>query len=124
MSDIAKALSGTQIQGLAQYFSQQTNKNTGQPNTPLAAQGKKIYHGGVSGTNVPACAACHGPAAIGLPPLYPRLAGQNSPYVESQLLAFRGKKRSNDPRAIMRDIADKLTTREIKAVATYLGSLP
>ena len=57
-------------------------------------------------------------------PLYPRLAGQNPPYIESQLLAFRSKKRSNDPRAMMRDIAGKLTTQEIKAVAAYMGSLP
>ncbi|HED18876.1 MAG TPA: cytochrome c4 [Gammaproteobacteria bacterium] len=124
MSGMAKALSDAQIRELAQYFSQQTNKNTAHPDTSLVAQGKKIFHGGVSATNVPACAACHGPAAIGLPPLYPRLAGQNPPYVESQLLAFRSKQRSNDPRAMMRDIAGKLTAQEIKAVAAYLGSLP
>jgi len=124
MSDIAKALSGTQIQALAQYFSQQTNKNTDQADMQLAAQGKKIYHGGVSAANVPACAACHGSTAIGLPPLYPRLAGQHPSYIESQLLVFRSKERSNDARAIMRDIGGKLTAWEIKAVAAYLGSLP
>ncbi len=124
MSDIAEALSSTQVQALAQYFSQQTNKNTNQSDRQLAAQGKKIYRGGVSATNVPACAACHGSAAIGLPPLYPRLAGQNSLYIENQLLAFRSKDRGNDARAVMRDIGGKLTTREIRAVAAYLASLP
>ncbi len=123
MFGIAKALSDTQIQELVQYFSQQTNKSTAQPDTQLALQGKKIYHGGVIAAHVPACAACHGLAAIGLPPLYPRLAGQNSPYIESQLLAFRGKKRDNDARAVMRDIASKLTTQKIKAVTAYLSSL-
>ncbi len=124
MSGIAKALSNTQIQQLAQYFSQQTNINKARPNIPLVAQGEKIFRGGVIARGVPACAACHGPAAIGLPPLYPRLAGQNPPYVESQLLAFRSKKRSNDLHAMMRDIAGKLTAQQIKAVAAYLGSLP
>ncbi len=126
MAGMAKALSDTQIQELAQYFSQQINKNknVAQPDKQLVAQGEKIYRGGVIATNVPACAACHGATAIGLPPLYPRLAGQNPPYVESQLLAFRNKKRNNDPRAMMRDIAGKLTTQEIKAVAAYMGSLP
>jgi len=124
MSGIAKALSDTQIQELSQYFSQQTNKNTAQINGKLAAQGKKIYQGGVIATNIPACAACHGPTAIGLPPLYPRLAGQNSVYIESQLLAFRNTTRGNDARAVMRDIATKLTSQEIKAVTAYMGSLP
>ncbi len=123
MFGIAKALSDTQIRELAQYFSQQTNKGTVRSDTPLAAQGKKIYHGGVIAAHVPACAACHGLAAIGLPPRYPRLAGQNSPYIKSQLLAFRGKKRNNDARAVMRDIAGKLTTQKIKAVTAYLSSL-
>ncbi len=124
MSGIAKALTDVQIKELAQYFSQQTNKNTVHPDAQLVTQGEKIFHGGVSATHIPACAACHGPAAIGLPPLFPRLAGQNAPYIESQLQAFRGKKRSNDPNAMMRGIAASLTDKEIKAVAAYLGSLP
>lgn len=123
MFGIAKALSDTQIQELAQYFSQQVNKTTVRPDRQLAAQGKKIYHGGVFATHLPACEACHGLTAIGLPPRYPRLAGQNSPYIESQLLAFRNKKRNNDAHAVMRDIAGKLTTQKIKAVTAYLSSL-
>ncbi len=124
MTGIAQALSDAQIQELAQYFSQQVNKNTAQPDTQLLAQGEKIYRGGVVATKVPACAACHGPTAIGLPPLYPGLAGQNAAYIESQLLAFRSNNRSNDLRAVMREIAGNLTTQESKAVAAYLGSLP
>ncbi len=123
MSSMAKALSSHQIQELAQYFSQQTSKITAQQNTPLMAQGEKIYHGGISTTNAPACAACHGATAIGLPPLYPRLAGQNAAYIENQLLAFQNKKRNNDAHAVMRDIANKLTSQEIKAVSVYLGNL-
>lgn len=124
MSDMAKTLSTKQIQQLAQFFSQQKSKTTAQEDTPLIAQGEKIYHGGVNATNTPACAACHGATAIGLPPLYPRLAGQHAAYVESQLLAFQNRKRNNDAHAVMRDIASKLTSQEIKAVSVYLGSLP
>lgn len=123
MSGMAKALSENQIQQLAQYFSQQNNKITAQQNTPLMTQGEKIYHGGISASGTPACAACHGTTAIGLPPLYPRLADQNAPYIESQLLAFQNKKRNNDSHAVMRDIAGKLSSQQIKAVSVYLGNL-
>ena len=54
---------------------------------------------------------------------FPRLAGQNSDYFIAQLNQFKTKERKNDPNSIMQDIADRLTTTEIEAVASYVAGL-
>lgn len=131
MTGIVKPLSDTQMQELALYFSKQTLKKkdqvpvkVGSPEGKLLATGNKIFHGGIASSAVPACASCHGPTAIGLPPKYPRLAAQRAPYIKKQLFAFKRKSRSNDGQKVMRTIAGRLNASQINAVATYLSSLP
>ena len=54
---------------------------------------------------MPACAGCHSPNGVGIPPNYPRLSGQHSEYVVAQLRAFRTEQRANDPNNVMHMIA-------------------
>jgi cytochrome c553 len=70
---------------------------------------------------VPACAGCHSPNGAGIPAQYPRLAGQHADYAEAQLVAFRSGARANSPQ--MMTIAQKMSDREIKAVADYIAGL-
>ena len=64
-----------------------------------------------------------GPTGAGVPVQYPRLAGQFSEYTATQLKAFRAGERGNDPNRTMRAIAEKLSDREIAAVAEYISGL-
>jgi cytochrome c553 len=56
-----------------------------------------------------------------MPAQYPRVAGQHADYSETQLNAFRGGLRGNNP--VMAQIAARLSDREIKAVADYMAGL-
>ena len=74
-------------------------------------------------TKAAACAACHGADGNPSDPQYPRLAGQYAEYTVQQLKNFRAEERSNDPERMMRTIADKMSDRQIKAVADYIAGL-
>ena len=123
MSGMAGMLSDADMHAVAEYFSKQT-LNLGQAKTNGAGSlGEKIYRAGIQANNVPACAACHGPAGDGLPVKYPRLGGQHSEYVLNQLRQFRLGTRANDEAKVMRTIAAKLTDQEMEAVADYIQGL-
>lgn len=90
----------------------------------LVAAGKKIYEEGLPDSNVPPCAACHGPEAKGNGQ-FPRLAGQLSDYIVNKLTNWTKERGQNpakpDPSAIMQPIAHSLNEHQIKAVAAYLN---
>lgn len=93
------------------------------PSDPeLAAVGKYLYARGNAFSGVAACSGCHGADAHGTETL-PRLAGQQSRYLEGQLKQFNLRTRTND-NAVMHSIATKLTEFEIKALSEYLSSVP
>ena len=79
------------------------------------------------------CIACHGDKAQGKKSMNaPALAGQHAAYLEKQLMAFRqgadqpgvdGSRSNDGDAAIMRDIAEKMSDLEIKAVASFLSGL-
>jgi cytochrome c553 len=123
MAPNVTALSNDDMLNLAAYFSSQQPKSKLAKDAGLAAEGSKIYKGGNAGSGVPACASCHGPAGSGIPVQFPRLAGQHSKYVLSQLKNFRSGDRANDGGMMMRVIARKMTDQEMKAVAEYISGL-
>ena len=123
MSGMVASLTPQDMLNLAAYFSAQQPKPGTSKDEALALQGQKIYRGGVMGAGVPACASCHGPQGKGIPTQFPRLAGQHSDYVYSQLNAFRVADRSNDGAKMMRTIAAKLTDADMKAVSSYIQGL-
>ena len=121
MSGMAAALSPEDMKNLAAYFSSQkltlgTAKTNG-----AGSLGEKIYRGGIAATNVPACAACHGPTGAGLPKQFPRMGGQHADYIQAQLKNFRTGERANAP--MMMTIATKMTDAEMAAVADYIQGL-
>ncbi|MEH6625616.1 MAG: c-type cytochrome [Motiliproteus sp.] len=105
---------------VAAYFGSQS-VTVGTADAELAAKGKIIYTAGIPSKGVAACVACHGPGGEGNNlAVFPQVKGQHALYTETQLKAFRDETRSNDPSRMMRDIASKLSDKEIKAVASYL----
>lgn len=117
-------LSGQDMQDLAAYYARQELK-LGEADPKLVDQGQQIYMGGDPANNLPACAACHGPAGAGNPAaVYPRLGGQNAQYVAAQLKAYRSGERAGYPAAqVMAQIAERLSDAEIKAVSSYVHGL-
>ncbi|HTP61006.1 MAG TPA: c-type cytochrome [Burkholderiales bacterium] len=123
MAGMAANLSAADINDLAAFYAGQKLKPAAAKDKDLAALGQKIYRGGNLATGVAACAGCHGPAGVGIPAQYPRIAGQFPEYVEAQLMAFRAGTRANDPNGMMRAVAARMTDREIKAVSEYAAGL-
>ena len=123
MAGMTAALSVDDMKGLALYFSQQKRKPASATDEKLVAAGKNLWRKGDFEKGIAACAGCHGPAGAGVPAQYPRLAGQYAEYTDLQLKNFRSEERSNDPEKMMRSIADKLSDKQIKALADYVAGL-
>jgi cytochrome c553 len=121
MNEMAQGLTEEEIAGLAVYFSLKKPVSKKTSDTDFVAVGKYIFHKGNSYSGVAPCASCHGEDAHGTINL-PRLAGQHPAYLESQLVDFNKRERTND-NAIMHTVASKMTMLEIKAVAAYIGGL-
>ena len=69
------------------------------------------------------CSACHGPNGHSISPVFPNLAGQQSPYIVLQLDAFRAHERGDpNARAYMWGMASQLSDGTIKALADYYAS--
>jgi cytochrome c553 len=123
MSGMVANLSAADMKNLAAYFAGQKLKPAAAADKDLAALGQKLWRGGNAQSGVPACAGCHGPTGAGIPAQYPRVAGQYSEYLTSQLRAFKDGGRANDPNGMMRGVASRMSEREIRAVAEYAAGL-
>ena len=121
MTPIAREMTEPQMANVAFYYSV-----VGAPYAPrpavepeVLARGRKIAEDGLPEDDLQACDLCHGEDGAGNPPLFPYLAGQYAPYTELQMQLFKRGMRSNDPLAVMRDIAEDLSDEDIRAVALY-----
>jgi cytochrome c553 len=123
MMGMVAALTPEDMKNLAAYFGGQKQAPAAAKDKALAAQGEKIYRGGITAMGVPACSGCHGPAGSGIPAMFPRLAGQHGEYIETQLKTFRNGERANDPGKMMQMVAMKMSDQDIKAVAEYISGL-
>jgi len=123
MAGMTAALTIDDMQGLALYFSKMKRKPASATDEKLVAAGQNLWRKGDFEKGVPACAGCHGPTGAGIPAQYPRLAGQYAEYTDLQLKNFRSEERSNDAGKMMRTVADKLSDKQIKALADYVAGL-
>ena len=85
--------------------------------------GQVIAREGIPAKGVPACATCHGADGEGNPVLGPRLAGQNSIYIQQQFEVFADGSRRTQRAAAMRPVVAGLDEDEIGAVAHYYERL-
>jgi cytochrome c553 len=123
MSPQVIPLNEQDFQDLAAYFSSQT-QTPGVADPTAAELGERIYRGGNPDTGVPACSGCHGPAGSGVGfAKFPRVSGQHATYTEQTLKYFRDGARANDPNAMMRGVAKRMTDAEIAAVSQFIQGL-
>ena len=121
MQGFAAALSEDDMKNIAFWVTTKKAKAGFAKDKELVTLGERIYRGGISDRQVPACAGCHSPNGAGIPSQYPRLGGQHAEYTASQLTAFRDGGRTNNLQ--MSQVAAKLNDREIRAVADYIAGL-
>jgi cytochrome c553 len=122
MQPIVEALSGSQVQDLADYFSRQ-RREIGTPYIEgMVPLGRRLYHDGDRERGVPACAGCHKPDGTGTD-RSPLIAGQNSAYVLAQLRDFHNARRTNDRGRLMRTTAARMTEQEMVAVSEYVAGM-
>jgi cytochrome c len=71
------------------------------------------------------CVACHGKDAnTPILPIYPKLAGQNAPYLLQQMQDIKSGARANGNTIAMRGVMHLVTDDELKAIADWLAALP
>ena len=121
MAGFASALSEEDMKNIAYWAGSKKSKPGFAKDKELVAVGERIYRGGVSDRQIPACAGCHSPTGAGIPAQYPRLAGQHAEYTATQLTSFREGIRKNSLQ--MNQVAAKLNDREIRALADYVAGL-
>lgn len=146
MWGMAGPLTDKQIQGLADYFSQQAPKEVSRQATSSAgdiaklARGKEIFENGIPTQGVIQCNSCHGPKGEGMA-TFPRIAGQHAYYLIQQLNVWKEPAHKEfmevggntwAPRTIkfarphgvlMQNEEKNLSEADIHAVATYLSVL-
>jgi len=134
MQPIVDPLTEQDFADLAAYYSVQTPAGL-EADPSYWKAGEALYRSGDTTRNIPACAACHGPAGQGNPGSgYPALRAQHSVYTVKQLQDYLTKNRYRDPAdsatvhatrnsAMMTTIAARLTPEDIRNVASYLQGL-
>ncbi|MDX6018587.1 cytochrome c [Shewanella indica] len=68
---------------------------------------------------VAVCAACHGANGTSAVNIYPNLAGQWAPYLESALKAYRAGERTGGMTAMMAPQAANLSDEDIADIAAF-----
>ena len=120
MRKVVADMDDSDMQAAAFFFSRQEPTRGNSAYAEMRALGERIFQQGDAARGLKPCRECHGDNGAGSATL-PRIAGQHTLYVETQLTLFEERKRTND-NAQMQDIAKLLTTDEIRAVAEYLRS--
>jgi len=123
MTPIVAGLSEQDLADLAAYFATLPAPKGAVEKAKLEL-GQQLYRAGDAKLGVAACSACHAPDGKGNATAgYPALSGQDTPYVEVQLKAFRSGDRVNDQSNVMRTITARLNDKEIAALASYVAGL-
>ena len=121
MRKVVADLDENDFKAAAYFFSHQQPSRGKSAYAEMRAVGEKLYREGNPEAGLTACRECHGDSGAGSAVL-PRIAGQHTLYVETQLTLFEERKRTID-NAQMQDIAKRLSSDEMRAVAEYLRGL-
>jgi cytochrome c553 len=120
MQPIAAELTPDAIEKVAAYYAALPALPVMSGKDDAIARGRTLAESGDHAAKVPPCAPCHGATAL---PAYPRLAGQNAPYLRMRLKLWNeGLAANTDTAAIMAPIARALTADQIDDLATYYAS--
>jgi cytochrome c553 len=125
--DVMKGLLDTyseeDLRDVAAFYSQ--NITTLGQSVDSLVLGKLLYKVGDYSRGVPSCQACHmangsGNSLAG----YPAVSGQHKEYLVSTLLAYKNGDRASGVNAyIMNEISQRLSDKDIEALANYITGL-
>ncbi|MBL4783712.1 MAG: cytochrome c4 [Porticoccaceae bacterium] len=123
MAPMAAGLTDVDIENVAAFFASQLSTIEAASADKIKL-GERLYRAGKIDNGLPACIACHGPNGAGSAPArFPRIGGQHAAYLSKTLKDFKAETRNNDHQAMMRDIAGRMSNKEIEAVASYISGL-
>lgn len=123
MAAMVAALSEEDMEDIAAWYASQ-EVTLGGADPEMLELGESIYRAGVQGLSVAACSACHAPDGKGNGPAgFPALSGQHPEYTLQQLEQFRSGERANDMSSMMRTVVERLTDKELQALASYVSGL-
>lgn len=124
MAGFAAGLSPEDMANLDAYYSSLTaaQGSISEDQIDLAAEGEKIFKGGIADRQIASCMSCHGVSGKGIPKHFPSIAGQHQVYLETQLLSFKKGERKGYNN-IMSSIAFGLSEQQIKALSVYMSGL-
>lgn len=123
MNGMVAALTDEDMQNLAAYYASQKSSAAKFDDSKLE-QGQNIYRGGITETSVASCMGCHSPSGEGNgPAAYPGLKSQHPEYIVLQLQKFKDDSRVNDAGKMMRNVANRMSDNEMKAVAAYIAGM-
>lgn len=124
MAGMLDPMSEQDLADIAAWYETQT-RTPAAAKEDLVALGQSIYRAGVREKGLAACTACHSPTGAGNGPArFPALSGQHAEYIAASLRAYRTEERNNDgDTRIMRDVASRLSDKELEAVASYAAGL-
>ncbi len=123
MTPNAMPLSDDDMADLGAYFGAQRNHGL-EADPSFWEAGQKLFRSGDKERNIPACMACHGPAARGNEAAkFPALRGQHSVYTAKQLQDYASGARLTGPNNIMPTIAKRLSSDDIRNVAAYVQGI-
>ncbi|MBA3590614.1 MAG: c-type cytochrome [Methylibium sp.] len=126
MSGLVQHLSDDYLREIAEHFAAvdlpyPPPQTVGAPSA-LLARGEQLVRQGDPARDLPACAACHGAALVGVSPAIAGLLGLPRDYLNAQLGQWRtGQRRAAEPDCMAR-IAARLSAEDIGAVSAWLSS--
>ena len=125
MTSMSMPLSDQDIRDLAVYFEGLPAAANSVADDATVTKAEALYRGGNEENKAAACLACHGPTGRGNPAAtYPALNGQHATYTAKQLRDYASDTRKSDGKTrIMRDIASRLSDKDIEAIASYVQGL-
>ncbi len=123
MAAMVLSLSDQDMQDIAAWYSSQQPTVQGADSESLELA-QRLYRAGNSDIAVAACSACHSPTGKGNAQAgFPALSGQHPEYTLQQLKDFRAGVRQNDAGGMMRTVVERLTDKELEALASYVSGL-
>jgi cytochrome c553 len=128
MNRMVAHLDDRYLAAIAAYFAQRKAPYPEPAEPPsdaaLRERGAELVRAGDPDRDIPACQSCHGERLAGVQPNTPGLIGLPRHYIVSQLGHWRtGQRRAVAPDCMAR-IAERLSERDIEAVAAWLAARP
>ena len=130
MIDMVDLLSDAYLMEIAQHFAAldvpypPPAASAQAPAAALLQRGRTLALQGDAAQRLPACAACHGEALMGVQPRFPALLGLPADYLTAQLGGWRTGQRHAHAPDCMAEVVRRLSDADAHAVVSWLASQP